>query len=66
MEILAQIETPASDAKLKMDEQIAMLSEKMLGEHNKLNDLLEQWINVSDFTKQDVTFVKRVKPIFTT
>jgi len=66
MEILAQIETPASDAKLKMDEQIAMLSEKMLGEHNKLNDLLEQWINVSDFTKQDVIFVKRIKPIFTT
>lgn len=66
MEILAKIETPACDAKLKMDEQIAMLSEKMLGEQNQLNDLLEKWLNVSEFSKQDISLVHRVKPIFTT
>lgn len=65
MEILAQVETPVCDAKLKMDEQIAMLSEKMLGEQNQLNDLLAQWLNVSEFTENDVTFIARIKPIFT-
>jgi len=65
MEILAQVETPACDAKLKMDEQVAMLSEKMLGEKNQLNDLLEQWLNVGEFNEQDSNFIVRVKPIFT-
>ncbi|SFD01168.1 DUF349 domain-containing protein [Pseudoalteromonas denitrificans] len=65
MEILAQVETPKSDAKLKMDEQIAMLSEKMLGDNNQLNDLFMQWLNVTEFTAKDTDFIKRVRPIFT-
>ncbi len=64
MEILSQIENPDSDVTLKMAEQIAMLSDKMHGDAQTLENLLYQWINAGELTADDKLLLQRVKAIY--
>ncbi|QDP01288.1 DUF349 domain-containing protein [Thalassotalea sp. PS06] len=64
MEIISQIDSPAQDANLRKQIQVAMLKDKLNGADVDISDKLHQWLACGPVDKDQIQLLNRVKPIF--
>lgn len=65
LEIIAGIDSPTHDQKLRMEKQIALMQEKMSsGSLQSTEDKFWEWLAASKFKQEDLAHIERIKSIF--
>jgi hypothetical protein len=64
LEITNELASPNEDSALRLQEQVLMLQDKVLGTINSNLELLKIWLSHGEINEQDICLLNRIKPIF--